>query len=373
MLEGYKALNRDRGQEPAASSISKPEYFHPFYDTLKETHASVSTETSISAAEQTYSSGLGILLLIIDDLPLEAFWRVWLEAYNESATRGEVRLWVHAKHPERVRSQWVRDRFVKTFQLRPEWGSVEITSCMFKMLKEAMTDAPDIAKFAFASESCLPIMPLGEVFDVIDVENKACGENSSWVQYINTPNNGYARQQQWDALHHRLPEQCIYKADQWVLLSRAHAQAVIDLDQKCEETTNKPLIDVFRKVRASDEMFFPCCLAVLGAISKGEVCKKRLAYCDWSVSVKNPKTYTTLEPQALAEASSQRSVFIRKVKIDVGSGEQRQAMLAWPGVRGVGSEERVDAVLRAVAADRGVTRRPLHRSEDESHKRSRLS
>ncbi len=119
--------------------------------------------------------GLGILLIIIDDLPHEAIWRLWLEekeekeeeeeklekqANNDSRDlhlplsssspsllplppsppprlpRPRCRVWIHAKHPERVTSAWVRRRLVTSFQLCPSWGSLDLARVMLLMLRE---------------------------------------------------------------------------------------------------------------------------------------------------------------------------------------------------------------------------------------------
>ncbi len=49
------------------------------------------------------------------------------------------------------------------------------------------------------------------------------------------------------------------KSDQWFLLTRAHAEAVLARDAGC-------LWRAFRTIVASDEWYFPTCLAMLGAI-----------------------------------------------------------------------------------------------------------
>lgn len=48
-----------------------------------------------------------------------------------------VRFLIHAKYPEKVQSPWVRERLV-SFQLRPGWGSVELTEVMVRMLSEVI-------------------------------------------------------------------------------------------------------------------------------------------------------------------------------------------------------------------------------------------
>ena len=100
---------------------------------------------------------LAVLLIIIDDLPHEAIWRLWEEHFSfgkEHAT-GEsntsdiaipyeqkrvvatapVRFLIHAKYPERVNSQWVKERLVP-FHLMPSWGSLLLTEVMIKMLHQ---------------------------------------------------------------------------------------------------------------------------------------------------------------------------------------------------------------------------------------------
>ncbi len=83
---------------------------------------------------------LGILMIIIDDFPNEAIWRLWLEEFNagsvERNSLPRVQFWFHAKYPDRITSAWVRSRLVTSFHYTPEWGSVEITKAMVGMLHE---------------------------------------------------------------------------------------------------------------------------------------------------------------------------------------------------------------------------------------------
>jgi hypothetical protein len=97
---------------------------------------------------------LAILLIIIDSLPHEALWRIWADELsnkfikvddenssehkdNMSSERSvEVRFLVHAKRPDRVTSAWVRRHLARSFHLEPEWGSVELTEVMIRLLTE---------------------------------------------------------------------------------------------------------------------------------------------------------------------------------------------------------------------------------------------
>ena len=53
----------------------------------------------------------------------------------------------------------------------------------------------------------------------------------SWVNKHNTPpNNGYSRQQQFEKMDPVIFSNCIDKVDQWMVLMRDHAMAVMELN-----------------------------------------------------------------------------------------------------------------------------------------------
>lgn len=130
---------------------------------------------------------IAILLIIQDSLPNEALWRLWLQHMDR--TRHDVRVWIHAKHPDHIHSPWLQDRLVRRFQLRPGWGSLDLTKTMVCLLHEAFSDCPYIDHFMFASESCIPSTTVAGLYAALNDER-------SWIKYRDTPNNGYARIQQ---------------------------------------------------------------------------------------------------------------------------------------------------------------------------------
>ncbi|EKU19976.1 hypothetical protein NGA_2061220, partial [Nannochloropsis gaditana CCMP526] len=86
-------------------------------------------------------------------------------------------------------------------------------------------DASDIQLFLFASESCIPIQPLDTaVKSLFPVETSGTSSRpQSWLHFTDKPNNGYSKQQQFEPLVKAgLPSTCIWKADQWVALTRPH-------------------------------------------------------------------------------------------------------------------------------------------------------
>ena len=112
------------------------------------------------------------------------------------------------------------------------------------------------------------------------------------------------------------------------MLTRRDAEAVALLPS--QHLNGQELWPVFRKCRASDEIYFPTTLSILGIIgrqdgeaqvddfSKGESCaghirRRRITYCDWSLSAKNPASFTSHDWREIAlKARNQGCLFARK-------------------------------------------------------------
>jgi hypothetical protein len=337
-------------------------------NTLKATPSSSSTTNS---GKRT----LALLFLVIDGLPFEAQWREWLRRQDG---RTEVKVWVHAKHPEKVSSSWLRERLLPT-SFRPAWGSVEITRAELELLRVAVEDPAGMQRFLFASESCLPLLPLDQAADALF----GTAPPQSWVNYTHVPNNGYSNQQQFQPLISAgVPSEYVWKADQWVALTRPHAQALLALPK----VFGQEVWSLFKGVSASDEMYFPTCLAVLGELggktmaeaaaaaaagaegktsgketaavvlndsssnnatvngenpppsskatsqeeqpqsssssSSSNVLKRRLTYCHWGDSPKSPEAYQGLPAEVLKKGVEEGCLFIRKFKAGSVSMEE---------------------------------------------------
>jgi len=287
------------------------------------------------------------------------------------------------------------DNKPKFHSRRPEWGSIEITRAMIDLLEEGMrigtddsdgsyhrylstptsssehkpdevsnedtkpspidVDMPPVDRFIFVSESCLPVATLKEVELALfgprqakpttpsakdeqakpqPTKNMEALYNKSWINARSTPNNGYARQLQWDAIRQTdIPQNLIWKADQWLVLIREHADAIVSMPNKYLE--GQQLWSTMRKVRASDEMYFPTALSVLGIVHRptgvsevdentiyqrskdscaGNSIRRRcITYCDWSMGAKNPVSFTSLDwKDVVAKARGAGCLFARK-------------------------------------------------------------
>lgn len=176
---------------------------------------------------------------------------------------------------------------------QPNWGSVDITRAMVDLLEEGLkigqctqTDPrfaamrfvvyhpnkndddnsnntiPPVDHFLYISESCLPVSTASEF--VAKIPNAV----TSWVngrhrQQEGTPQNKY-EDDQFAGVHRKIPGQCRWKADQWVLLSRRHAVPMVNLDRPPRMAVRHQLWQSFANINASDELYVPTSLALLG-------------------------------------------------------------------------------------------------------------
>uniref|UniRef100_A0A7S4RE95 Uncharacterized protein n=1 Tax=Ditylum brightwellii TaxID=49249 RepID=A0A7S4RE95_9STRA len=180
-------------------------------------------------------------------------------------------------------------------------------------------------RFLFVSETCIPITTLAQVEKALFGDGDETTQNShplngmnkSWLKARSTPNNGYARQKQWDCVRAQdVPSKHIWKADQWIVLTREHAMAVCRTlphfinDQRRggrRPPQQQELWEYFRQMTASDEIYFPTALSILGILKRPapdteveeddqffvgpEVVRRRVTYCDWSTCAKNPASF----------------------------------------------------------------------------------
>lgn len=335
---------------------------------------------------------LCLLAITIDDLPYENIWKHW--AANSSSNGGGcyVSLVCHAKYPEKISSDWLRQRLLLQPPIRgrgkntltdpvyhsrrPEWGSPEITRAMIDLVKEGMkiyqknpppstssgTAAnkdgtkittteelsveelaeadlrfstrryvmarphdrngvsqeagkedvgsvshdnayyyvPPVDKFIFISETCIPVQSLDEccrsLFPIRTTTEKKEGDKemelpdggqsgkssiersstttttfdnvTSWVNAFHRTHPGIPKNKyesdQFAEIDRTIPGQFRWKADQWLVLSRLHANAIINIDVRVKP--HRQLWHYFARINASDEMYFPTTMALLGIL-----------------------------------------------------------------------------------------------------------
>lgn len=407
-LASYKIKSARAAVAAANPKSDKLPYKHHLYDKIlkireeslnSKKYSNLETHANASGGSCMFA-GLTLMFIIIDDLPFECIWRTWLRA-TTNATQNFVRVIIHAKYPDRVQSPWVKAHLCKSFQLKPEWGSLELTDVMFRLLNEAVhgdgsdcshshhgerisyDESHELARhsshFCFVSESCLPIVSLDTALERIGIipsqakpghQSEAVMDSSgeqaiglpvqkhvvpeqSWLFYSPKATNGYAQQYQFSVLQGVIPPECLLKSDQWALLSREHALKILELphrlrndDLSAEDVDHSDtndtrstiykknageasaLLRLFKNVRASDELFLPCSLSILGYITahastdsaaedsqQALVLRRQLTWCDWSEGGKNPRSYGPQDftTQQLESARAKGCLFFRKV------------------------------------------------------------
>jgi hypothetical protein len=278
---------------------------------------------------------LCILAITINELPFEDIWRDWAERQNIS-----ISLICHAKEPNKVKSEWLKQHLLvdaprmgrgndfapPTYHTRyPAWGSIEITRAMLDLSHESCKVGTDadmkdprfstnryaitqkdceagspltrVDKVLFVSETCLPVASLIE---------EMLSSSVSIVNARDTPNNGFSRQLQFEKIHSLVPKK--FKADQWMMLSRVHLDAVLQM-------LPHNFWECFTDCNASDELYFPTALALLGIADDTEhMIRKRITYADWSMGPKNPATFEEVGDlkKVVAEARKEGCLVARK-------------------------------------------------------------
>jgi hypothetical protein len=165
---------------------------------------------------------------------------------------------------------------------------------------------PPADLFFYISETCIPVRTVPECIQEIqnsgDANDKGTPSSSSacwrisWIHARNrnspnTPKNKY-EYDQFANLHRMIPGQFRVKADQWTLLCRSHALAILHVDAHIVEkqssssvpyhrTSNQqqrllPFWNAFSHINASDEMYIPTTLAVLGILRDQDINKNKL-------------------------------------------------------------------------------------------------
>jgi hypothetical protein len=69
----------------------------------------------------------------------EDIWRDWIEQGNATECPYKAELYIHAKYPERIQSEWVRERTL-THSFLPEWNSPEVVRAMLAVVEKALAN-----------------------------------------------------------------------------------------------------------------------------------------------------------------------------------------------------------------------------------------
>jgi hypothetical protein len=167
---------------------------------------------------------IAICLVIVDKLNHEHIWRRWIE---QSAECGyQTTLHIHAKHPERITSPWVKSHTLAHTFL-PEWNSPEVIRAVLAVIIDAL-QRPQPGRRVLGTESCLPVTTLQEAGDQL------FAEEVSWLQAYHKGKHSFEEHKCFWAVDRTLiPPEYVWKSlPGWVMLTRKHAEAIISLPAK---------------------------------------------------------------------------------------------------------------------------------------------
>lgn len=326
----------------------------------REVQPLVSTQADKRGPKQNV---ICLLFIVINELPYEDVWRKWIEndgttSHHDSTAATTVKVFIHAKNPNQVKSQWVKEHLIEK-SFCPGWGTVELTKAMAELARVALVNTAEDESnnrnvtFLYASESCVPICTLSHAADRLFLSN-----HKSWLKVKYKPRNGYNGSSQWVPIEESalIPKECVCKADQWVALQRRHANIVLNMHDYIEGLkTPVNVWPCFQKGCASDEMYFPTLLSCCGMLpnknnyrthlpegsmesstSNGDGgthrkvydeidMHQRLTYVVWNYAdfgnydskkplCDRPETFDTFSKELINRGLKEGCIFVRKVK-----------------------------------------------------------
>lgn len=241
---------------------------------LKQGVNSLRKEDRTEGIDQDEKTRLAICLCVVDSLTHEDIWKDWIGVKSDAKV--SAKLYVHAKSPESVRTNWAKSKLIGLTH-RPNWNDVRIVKAMLSLIKEALKD-DKTTHVLFGTESCLPICPLSEVNIV---------RGKSYVAYYGKRHaTRFDERDIWDVLRQCMPLDAIHKAlPGWCTLAREHAQQIIDMP--AAHLDGKNLWEAFEPCWAPEEAFFPTALALLGLLPE-TICRS-LTYAEWNERTRRPE------------------------------------------------------------------------------------
>jgi hypothetical protein len=148
--------------------------------------STASTTTPDDNRNSKDSVHIAICATIVQEFPHEMLWKKWIEETggnvtlhpscnaSNAASAGEKKeeitietnvkssaaLYIHAKKPEGIRSEWLKSKTLPISH-RPDWNDVRIIRAMLSLLEVALKDVKT-THILFCTESCVPVVTLRE-------------------------------------------------------------------------------------------------------------------------------------------------------------------------------------------------------------------
>lgn len=220
---------------------------------------------------------IAFLFLTIADVYHEHYWQDFFK-YHEP----QYSVYIHSKEPLSENS------FFKSHEIESKISTTweNTMKAQIELLREALKD-PCNDKFIFVSESTIPLQDFDTIYESLIARDKSifsfCPNPHQDPQRVGTF-WGYHNYQPKRILY-PIPARLQYRNSQWVILSRKHAQLMVD-DTKYIEMITRHICD--------QEHYPSTFLAIKGLLD--EVANCQTTYDDWIItsSPAHPFTFTDL-------------------------------------------------------------------------------
>lgn len=237
---------------------------------------------------------IGFLFLIKHELQGLHFW----EEFFRQASQNQYEIFVHAKHPEKIRTDWLKQNLVK-HQVPTRWGDISLVQATYCLFHEAYQHE-GIRQVVLISDSCIPTVPFSIFYREIVHSQK------SWIHYKHLLNKLDRYQKLHPYIREKVPFTRFYSQYQWLMLQRRHLKVVLDFHH---------WIPYFERVPAVDEHFFVSIFSYLGLLTR-EFDNRKLTYCDWrsNPSGMHPREFKILDRRFVRKVfENEQCLLLRKV------------------------------------------------------------
>ncbi len=124
---------------------------------------------------------IAICLIIVNELHHEEIWRYWIENCQGEQEEYGAELIIHAKEPDSISSEWVRQKLVRQ-SFCPQWNSTEVVRAILETLSTGLHSNENVyERFIICTETCLPIYRLHEIGRMV------MEDNQSWLNVRQLP------------------------------------------------------------------------------------------------------------------------------------------------------------------------------------------
>jgi len=202
---------------------------------------------------------IAFLFLIISSLFHEGHWLDFFKGHENQCS-----IYIHAKH-EMEPSPFKQHEL--PFKVPNSWART--MNSQVAMLREALKD-PDNQKFVFVSHNTIPLQNFDFVYRELMSHDKSM---FNYEPSYNLEQN-YAELRKFDFI----PPEKHYKNPQWVVLTRKHAQMMVDDKTYLHRIIRQP----------HDQEHYPSIFLAMHNLLKDEVIKKSTTCVQWNYGKRPP-------------------------------------------------------------------------------------